>query len=102
MTNANCHTERWVLIALGDGYETHIAEGREAMERKFLELHFGPTRPAIEVTAAEMKCMESMLEALRDEDQWIRNYALGPVAYTAENEDGNVHVYRLTDEQVTK
>lgn len=98
--NDTRHTERWALIALGDGYETHIVEGREAMERKFLELHFGPPRPATECSPAEIEQMESMLASLRDEDNWVHNYAIGPVAFTQDNEDGNVYVYLLTDEQV--
>lgn len=94
---ASSHTERWVLISIGDGYETRIVEGQEALERAFLELHFGPTRPASECTPGEIADMEGLLAHLRCEEFWLMNYALGHVAYEISHEDGRVLVYRLTD-----
>lgn len=90
------HTERWILISQGDGYETHIVEGREDMERKFLELHFGP-KNLTDCTSVDVEAMEQMLESLRNADNWMTNYALGPVSYEVNHEDGNVYVYLLTD-----
>lgn len=87
--------ERWLIICGGDGYGTHVAEGREAMERIFLEQFLGP--PGEPFSKENVEYGEALLEHLRDTDEnWLMNYQLGPVEYTYHAEDGHVHVYRLT------
>lgn len=98
MSETRSQSIRWVVVAMGDGYETHIVTGQEALERKFLEMHFGQTRAATDLTPGEVEQMESMLAGFRDEDNWVFNHDVGPVSFTQDNEDGNVYVYRLTDE----
>lgn len=87
--------ERWVIISAGDGYETHIVVGREAMERKFLEMFLGPPGDPFRLNAENVAYGESLLEHLQDRDNWQCNYALGPVEYRTDLEDGHVCVYLL-------
>lgn len=97
-TPAAALPDRWLIISGGDGYSTHVVEGREAMERTFLEQFLGP--PSESFSQENVEYGEALLEHLRDEDEnWIHNYALGPVEYTYQAEDGHVHVYRLTHNQ---
>jgi hypothetical protein len=86
------NTERYVLIAGGDGYTSMIVEGRAAMERAFLNLHWDPI-DFISLTDEQRE----MLGCIRDEDQWMMDALHGRIAFDVQHEDGWVKVFRLVN-----
>lgn len=88
---------RWLVASGPDGYHTRIVAGVEAMERAYMEAHFGPTRPADECSPREVEEMEGMLSRLRNDDHWD---TMGGerIRHQIDHEDGWVYVMRLTDE----
>lgn len=80
----------YVLVSGGDGYETSIVSG-DKLEEAYLSMFYTDAK----------NCPEnerySFLEALRDEDNWTHNYAIGPVCYSESLEDGSVQIILLSN-----
>lgn len=92
MTDSVSTNERYILIAGGDGYTSMIVEGRAAMERAFLKLHWDPI-DFISLTDEQRE----LLAVIRDEDEWATDALHGRISFDVKHEDGWVRVYRLVN-----
>jgi hypothetical protein len=88
-------TERYVIIAGGDGYQTATVTGREAMEQAFVRAHW-PDADFSKLSEDE----QQTLACIQDEDEWAIDFQIGRTNFTVRYEDGWVSVYRLLDNLV--
>jgi hypothetical protein len=94
-SQSNGASERYVIIAGGDGYMTATVEGREAMEQAFVRAHW-PDADFSNLSDDE----KQTLDCIQDEDEWKIDFRLGRTDFHVSYEDGWVAVYRLTDDLV--
>ena len=84
--------EQYILIAGGDGYTSMVVDGREAMERAFLALHWDPM-DFNDLTDEQRE----LLAVVRDENEWNTDALHGRIAFDVQHEDGWVRIYRLVN-----
>lgn len=81
----------YLVVAGGDGYETHIVTG-DTLEEMYLRMIFGDASQYPEDCSRD-----TLLEDLRDEDgHWESNWYHGPTRYRETFEDGYIEVIRMT------
>ena len=81
----------YLVVAGGDGYETHTVPG-DKMEEAYLKMLFGD-----ESQYPDDYSRDELLKDLRDDDgHWESNWFHGPTRYREELEDGYVEIILLT------
>jgi hypothetical protein len=81
----------YLVVASGDGYETHIVTG-DKLEDTYLQMLFGD-----ETQYPDDCSRDELLTDLRDDDgHWESNWYHGPTKYRENLEDGFVEVILMT------